>query len=136
MIRFFVVSFVLLTFIPISNKAQYLLNVEITNLRNNNGPILMELYSENHVLLKQEKGIIKNNKCNFSFVNLKPAKYAIRYFHDENQDYKLDTNLIGVPTEGYGFSNNVLDTFGPPPFEKWIFEIKENTNITLKVKYH
>ncbi len=67
MIRFFVVSFVLFTFISISNMAQCLLKVEITNLRNNNGPILMELYSENHVLLKQEKGVIKNNKCNFSF---------------------------------------------------------------------
>ena len=40
------------------------------------------------------------------FPDLAPGKYAIRLMHDENDNGKLDTNLVGMPVEGYGFSNN------------------------------
>src|ERR1035437_1970388 len=44
----------------------------------------------------------------------------------------MDTNLVGKPTEGYGFSNNITGKFGPPPFKKWLFEISGNKKIVLK----
>jgi len=56
-----------------------------------------------------------------SFNNLTPGKYAVRYYHDENMNGNMETNLVGKPTEGYGFSNNIIGKFGPPPFEKWLF---------------
>lgn len=37
---------------------------------------------------------------------LAPGSYAIRVLHDENGNGKLDFNVVGMPTEGYGFSNN------------------------------
>lgn len=40
------------------------------------------------------------------FEDLAPGEYAIRLMHDENGNGKLDQNLVGMPTEGYGFSNN------------------------------
>ena len=43
--------------------------------------------------------------------------------------------LFGKPTEGYGFSNNVIGTFGAPPFEKWLFEINGDKKIILKPTY-
>ena len=42
----------------------------------------------------------------FTFKDLKPGRYAVMITHDENGNGKLDTNLIGMPVEGYGFSNN------------------------------
>jgi uncharacterized protein (DUF2141 family) len=116
--------------------SQFKLEVEIAGLRNKNGNVLMELYTDTHILIKQEKLQIKNNICIVTFDGLKPSKYAIRYFHDENENIKLDKNWAGVPTEGYGFSNNVLGTFGPPDFDKWIFELKDNAKLKLKIKYH
>ena len=41
-----------------------------------------------------------------TFKDLKPGTYAVMIVHDENGNGKLDTNLVGMPTEGYGFSNN------------------------------
>jgi len=41
-----------------------------------------------------------------TFEGLEPGDYAVMIAHDENSNGKLDTNLIGMPTEGYGFSNN------------------------------
>lgn len=40
------------------------------------------------------------------FDSLVPGDYAIRVMHDENDNGQLDRNLVGMPTEGYGFSNN------------------------------
>jgi uncharacterized protein (DUF2141 family) len=126
---------ILLIMIPGYVFAQYSLEIEITNLRNDKGLIMLQLFDENHILLTQEKGIIGENKSLIIIKNLKPAKYAVRYFHDENLNGSLETNNIGKPTEGYGFSNDAYGTFGPKPFDNWLFEIKEDKKILLKTKY-
>jgi len=33
---------------------------------------------------------------------------------------------MGIPKEGFGFSNNPKMTFGPPSFEKTIFNLNES----------
>ncbi len=47
---------------------------------------------------------------------LPPGKYAVRVFQDLNDNGKVDTNLLGVPTEPFGFSNDAIGTLGPPSF--------------------
>lgn len=44
--------------------------------------------------------------ASFTFKDLKPGNYAVLITHDENGNGKLDTNVMGMPLEGYGFSNN------------------------------
>jgi uncharacterized protein (DUF2141 family) len=46
---------------------------------------------------------------------LAPGNYAVAIIHDENGNAKLDT-LVGIPREGFGFSNNPAIAFGPPRF--------------------
>jgi uncharacterized protein (DUF2141 family) len=115
--------------------AQVTLGIEITNLHNNTGKIMLQLFDENEKVITQEIGQIKDKMSSLSIKNLKPGKYAVRYYHDENLNGKMETNMVGKPTEGYGFSNNVIGKFGPPPFEKWIFELKENKKLQLKITY-
>jgi uncharacterized protein (DUF2141 family) len=121
----------------ISNYAfsQHKLEIEISEIRNNEGNIMLQLFDENEKVLTQEMGPIKDKKCVFSINNLKPGKYAVRYFHDENNNGQMETNTFGIPTEGFGFSNNATGMFGPPPFEKWLFELKEDKKILLKPSY-
>ncbi|WP_434212664.1 DUF2141 domain-containing protein [[Pseudomonas] boreopolis] len=40
------------------------------------------------------------------FRDLPAGEYAVRVMHDENGNGKLDTNMLGMPLEGYGFSND------------------------------
>jgi uncharacterized protein (DUF2141 family) len=96
---------------------------------------MLQFFDENEKILTQEKKEITDNKCLLTIKNLEPGKYAIRYYHDENMNGKMETNLVGKPTEGYGFSNNVTGKFGPPPFEKWLFEINGDKKILLKPTY-
>lgn len=48
--------------------------------------------------------------------------YAVKVFHDENANNKLDKGLFGVPKESYGFSNNPRIRRGKPSFEETSFE--------------
>jgi uncharacterized protein (DUF2141 family) len=50
------------------------------------------------------------------FPDLPPRRYAVIVFHDENDNGRLDENAWGVPTEGYGFSNNAQGFLGAPSF--------------------
>ena len=68
-------------------------------------------------------------------MDLAPGKYAISIIHDENNNDKLDTNFIGIPKEGFGFSNNPRIMFGPPSFEKASFEINQAHVILIEMKY-
>lgn len=49
--------------------------------------------------------------------DLAPGRYALSGYHDLNGNGQLDRNLMGLPTEPYGFSNNALGSFGPPSFQ-------------------
>lgn len=46
-------------------------------------------------------------------IELPNGKYAIGLYIDSNENEKLDSNFFGIPTEQFGFSNNVLGRFGP-----------------------
>lgn len=131
---FYVIIFSLLT-CSVATYSQNKLTLEITNLRSNNGQILLKLLDENEKELKDLKGVIKNGKCTIIIENLKPAKYAFKFFHDENNNNKMDKKFMGIPEEGFGFSNNAKGNFGPPAFEKTIFEVKAPVTMTCNVTY-
>lgn len=45
-----------------------------------------------------------------------PGVYAVQAFLDENDDGKINRNLLGIPKEGIGFSRDAPMRFGPPSF--------------------
>lgn len=52
------------------------------------------------------------------FPDLPPGLYAVSAVHDENGDGVLNRNFLGMPTEGYGVSNNPELGYGPPTWEQ------------------
>jgi len=50
------------------------------------------------------------------FSGLPAGEYVIAVYHDENENGKLDKNLVGIPKEAYGFSNDARGIFAPPTF--------------------
>ncbi|HRW62121.1 MAG TPA: DUF2141 domain-containing protein [Bacteroidales bacterium] len=130
---FFILIFVLVSTIKI--WAQNTLTIEIQNLRSGKGQILLSLLNDSQEKVKGAYGKIENNKCTIIFENLNKGNYAFRYFHDENNNDKLDSNWMGIPKEGYGFSNNARVTFGPPSFNEWLFPLNKNTKMVCMPKY-
>jgi uncharacterized protein (DUF2141 family) len=51
-----------------------------------------------------------------------PGRYAVQAFHDENGDGRLNTNWLGIPREGVGFSNDAMAHLTIPRFAKAAFD--------------
>ena len=70
-----------------------------------------------------------------TFKDVPWGEYAVKLFHDANNNGKLDTNFLGMPKEDYGFSNNVRGRFGPPAYDKAKFEFShEMQEIAIQVR--
>ena len=108
------------------------LEMEINNLQSNNGPLYIRILdgNENPVIVGTSPVI--NYSARISFDSISPGKYAIQFFHDENENQKMDFNLIGIPKEKFGSSNNVKPILGPPKFEKMLFNLTENKKVIMK----
>jgi uncharacterized protein (DUF2141 family) len=121
-------------------RAQADLTVNIENIENNNGDILIGLYdSLARFPRKVSSGkVIKvtGKEMQVKFSDVKPGNYAVSVLHDENQNKDLDQGMLGKPKEGYGFSNNVMGLIGPPSFKKAQFHVPDGkSSITIKLKY-
>jgi len=78
---------------------------------------------------------IYSNSIEITFKDIPKGVYAIAVFHDENKNGKLDKNFFGVPTEGYGFSNNIKPALRGANFDESKFDLYSNKKITVKMRY-
>jgi uncharacterized protein (DUF2141 family) len=62
---------------------------------------------------------------------------AVAMVHDENRNFRLDTGLFGIPTEGYGVSRDAPAHFGPPKFRDAVVSLRpgEYRQLQIKVRY-
>lgn len=66
--------------------------------------------------------------------NVPNGDYAVMVFQDLNNNQKLDTNMLGIPKEPYGFSNNPT-LYGPPNYQALKFAMTEQAQtIDIRVE--
>ncbi|MCB1144126.1 MAG: DUF2141 domain-containing protein [Leptospiraceae bacterium] len=117
------------------------LTVQTAGVRNSIGSINVAVYRSDSDFKKEN--FVYSGKIPASgngiiqFHNLAPGRYAVAVFHDENENNKLDSNLLGIPKEGYGFSNHATGGItGPPKFSETGFSISgEDIKIDIKLTY-
>jgi uncharacterized protein (DUF2141 family) len=67
--------------------------------------------------------------------DLPPGVYAVQAYDDRNDNQKVDRNLIGLPTEGVGFSNNAPVPFSGPSFKAAAFAYRGGEqSISLRLR--
>ena len=65
-----------------------------------------------------------------------PGDYAFAFLHDEDDDGALDRDWIGIPSEGYGFSNDASPGLGPPSYESARFHHDApETDLSIRTRY-
>ena len=70
------------------------------------------------------------------FDGLPPGRYAIAFYHDEDGNGEFDTNFVGLPLEGFGFSNDAPGVFGPPAFDDAAIEVSQGLSwASVRVRY-
>jgi len=118
--------------------------VKIVGLRNNDGCMKIFLFNSGEGFPNYPKKALKiidvynleNNKCQASFKDIQFGEYAVSSLHDENKNNEMDTGLFGIPTEGYGASNDARGFFGPPKYKdaKFFFS-RDSLNIVMRMTY-
>lgn len=79
---------------------------------------------------------IQEAQARCDFQDIPPGTYAIAVIHDENMNGKLDSSWLGIPKEGYGFSNNAKGVVGAPLFSAASFPYDgQNVDLTISLHY-
>ena len=63
------------------------------------------------------------------------GRYAIAFYHDEDANAEFGQNFIGLPTEGYGFSNDAPVVLGPPSFDEAAIEVSGSVVTSARMRY-
>ncbi|HEY9623577.1 MAG TPA: DUF2141 domain-containing protein [Crinalium sp.] len=81
-------------------------------------------------------GSLSDGSLSYTFNNLPFNTYAVAVYHDRNGDEQLNRGAFGIPSEGYGFSNNAPANLGPPSYRDAAFLLAgPNTTIQIKIIY-
>jgi uncharacterized protein (DUF2141 family) len=89
---------------------------------------------EGSITFAKETKVIKAGELTLKFMDIPFGEYAIAVFQDKNQNLKIDKNLIGYPTEPFGFSKNFKPKFSEPEFEDCNVTISATNNLfTIKL---
>jgi uncharacterized protein (DUF2141 family) len=119
------------------------IHVKILDIRNSTGTVACALFESpdgfpveflrsatNVMVIK-----IRKTQARCDFEDIPPGTYAMAVIHDENMDGKLETNVLGIPTEGYGFSNDAEGKSGAPSFSAASFRY-DGRNLDLTIGLH
>jgi len=111
------------------------LSVNVKDISRMQGHLMVALYKgkEAYDSGKASKAQrIKVNKENHlvTFKDIPDGEYAVKLYHDDNDNNKMDSNMFGIPKEGYGFSNNG-GRFGAPDYSEAKITVSKNMNIEI-----
>lgn len=139
------ILFISLVLLVVTNTISqtFKLKIEIENIEQK-GTVYLAIY-DNSTSFDQDnknKNVNKNrwvksivevvNKNSFTKnVELKKGVYAISLFVDSNNNKIIDKNLLGIPTEQYGFSNNATGFLGSPSYNDASFNLINDLNIKI-----
>lgn len=119
------------------------LSVAIAGLKNSQGQVRFSLFNSAEGFPGSGERAIAQGSTSatdappiFTFENLQPGSYAVAVFHDVNGDGILNRGLMGIPTEGFGFSKNPKILMGAPSFKRAAITIdSDSLEICIQLKY-
>ncbi|MFT5821385.1 MAG: hypothetical protein ACI8ZM_002638 [Crocinitomix sp.] len=133
----------LVSFDEDADQADSKLTVLFDNIRNKEGKIYVFIYNyENqypdnpYLNFEINKQVVSDFGTLLFTIpeSLSKGNYAISVLDDENENDDLDF-FLGLPLEGYGFSNNVAPFLSMPKYDDLLFDLSSNKktiNLTLQ----
>ena len=114
------------------------LTIVIDNVKSSEGTVLIQVM-DSEAQFKgtgQVAAFMKPaaaGEMRFTAADLPKGEYAFRIMHDENDNGKMDSNFVGMPTEPWAFSNNAVGNFGPAKWEDAKFHLEADTTQTISL---
>ena len=115
---------------------------DISNIRNTYGIMHFFVFSYKNQYpdnpwqhYSLDKSQVVNNRMLVNLKGLEKGKYAFSLLDDENSNEDLDF-FLGLPTEGYGFSNDVKPFLSMPEYEELLIDVEDNyKRIKINLQY-
>lgn len=119
------------------------ITIRIAGLRNTNGNLSVALFDAKKGFPGKFENAIRKAVVpaagteHFAvFGDVPFGRYAVAVRHDENGNGKLDANILGMPKEGVGTSNNPKSKFGPPSFDDAAFLLdSDSRELVVNLRY-
>ena len=113
--------------------------IEVRGVRSGDGRVFVAVHGpESKDTFPSGDGVVAGRRqpaqvgaVRFVVGDLSPGRYAVAAFHDANDNGELDTNLLGIPSEGYGFGNDASAAFGPRSFESAAVTVGDTSAVAV-----
>lgn len=121
------------------------LRIRVSNLRSGKGFLAVSVFAETQQQSYPEAAekasktyylkLDGKTEVDLKAADLTAGKYAVVVMHDEDGDKKMKTSFLGIPSEGFGFSNNPKIFFGAPAFKKAEVNLLNEAETAIEMKY-
>jgi uncharacterized protein (DUF2141 family) len=138
------IMILLLLLLPSMNLNAHNIEVLITGIRAEKGQIAIGVFKDDETFQKEEaflnlkfvKNVISNGEMRVQF-SLEPGIYGLSLLDDVNSNGKMEYSFLGVPKEGFGFSDYYHKGFIKPKFDSFKFSIDKDQikRITIRIRY-
>jgi uncharacterized protein (DUF2141 family) len=139
-----VISLLVLLFICVTAVHAQNIEVLFTDIRSTRGQIVVKIFKDDksfqddkpYKTVKFNKNSVANGSMSGK-LTLDPGIYGFALLDDENGDNEMENNFVGMPKEGFGFSNFYLTGLRKPKFEEFKFLLNKDQklNINMKIRY-
>jgi uncharacterized protein (DUF2141 family) len=134
-----------LAFTPLAEsqdaEAPAQLEITIDGLRSDAGRVWVGVYASQEDWDVQTETAqswveVEDGVARVRFTGLPSGEVALQAFHDANDNHDFDTNVLGIPRERYGFSNNPRPRFRSADWEEAVFDLApgEERDMTITLQ--
>ena len=135
----FTTIFLLLVY-PGTFVSSQTLDIKITNIQNHKGQLCIAVFDSQKGFFQEkvywDTCICKKNRGNYEahiLIPIKSGRYGLSILDDENGSRKMEYNFLGIPCEGFGFSNYYQKGIRKPTFDDFSFYVEKNETKVLQV---
>lgn len=121
------------------NASTQKVTIQITGIREQKGNVIIGIYDDAELFGRDGSEIRKlsvpvdSEKVTVTMEGLKEGEYAFAVVHDKNGNGKCDYNMLGIPKESFGFSNNVRPKWKIPSFNDVKVNVEDGTILRIKL---
>jgi uncharacterized protein (DUF2141 family) len=139
-----IIALITLLFTFIANAQAQNIEVLFSGIRSTRGQIVVKVFVDEKgfdddkpvkILKFNKQGAVNGEKI--EKFNLDPGVYGLALLDDENSNSEMEYNFIGMPKEGFGFSNFYLSGLKKPKFDQFKFTLnkEQKLRINMKIRY-
>lgn len=118
-------------------------HLTIEKIRSSDGLIAVTLYPDKITRFLVKRGALfvrrvpaRAPTTQFCLFAPEPGTYGIAIYHDANANHHIDrAGALGLPTEGFGFSNNASTLFGLPNFRSVRIKLNHDMHTAIRLRY-